>query len=114
ELQPEHFKVFVEEFRKHFNEQFAYLRRKWFTDTRTFIRRVEDQLQPLGLENGGDRAAAVREMKPIVERANDDLRQRCADFAGVMQEHSQASYQAALRAAWRAANRKSANSNVKM
>src|SRR4051812_1350012 len=60
ELPPEHFKVFVEEFRKHFNEQFAFLRRRWFADTRKFIREVEDQLKPLGFETGGDRAAAVR------------------------------------------------------
>ena len=115
ELAPEHFKVFVAEFRARFNEQFAFLRRRWFADVLKYIRQVEvEQLKPLGLETGGDRAAAVREMKPIVERANEELRQRCDAFSAVVQELSQATYQAALRAAWRAAKRRSANSAVKV
>jgi hypothetical protein len=115
ELPPEQFKLFAEEFRKHFNEQFAFLRRRWFADIRKFVRQIEtQQLKPLGVETNGDRAAAVREMRPIVEQANADLRQRCTEFAGVVQQHGQSSYQAALRAAWRAAKRRSATSNVKV
>jgi hypothetical protein len=114
EMPPEHFKVFASEYGRQFNAQFAFLRRTWFADMRKLVRQTEVLLKPLGFQAGGDVPAATREMRPIVERANDDLRHRCATYADALQEHGQACYQAALRAAWRTAKRRSGRSTVKV
>jgi hypothetical protein len=113
DLPPEHFAVFAAEFAERFNGEFAFLRRKWFADMRQVVRQTEAQLSPLGKQSS-DLAAAVRAMGPMVDRANDDLRQRCAGYAVALQAHGQACYQAALRVAWRAAKRRSGQSSVKV
>lgn len=114
ELPPEHFKVFATEYARQFNEHFAFLRRTWFADIRKVVRQTEAQLKPLGFQHDGDVPAATREMRPIVERTNEDLRRRCAAYTVALQQHGQACYQSALRAAWRAAKRGSAHSAVKV
>jgi hypothetical protein len=114
DMPPDQFKVFAAEYGKQFNERFAFLRRTWFADIRKVVRQTEAELKPLGLEAAGDVAVAVKEMHPIVERANDDLRRRCAAYAAALQQHGQACYQAALRASWRAVKRRSARSTVRV
>jgi hypothetical protein len=113
EMSPEHFAVFATEFAERFNDQFAFLRRKWFSDIRKVVRQTEAQLSALGKQSS-DVASAVRGMRPTVDRANDDLRQRCTTYADALQAHGQTCYQAALRAAWRAAKRRSAKSTVRV
>lgn len=113
ELSDAHFSVFATEFAKQFNPQFAYLRRTWFANLRAVVREVETRLGPIGKYSDGV-AEAVREMHPLVDQANVDLRRRCASYSDALEQLAQTCYQDALRAAWRAAKRQSASSKVKV
>lgn len=100
----EQFAAFVAEFRRRFNEPFAVARRMWFADIRKVVRLAESEVRLAG-KLADDTPGAVREMHPIVERANEELRAKCASCAEALQQLGDVAYRAALQTSYRAVQR---------
>ena len=103
----------VAEFRTRFNEPFAVARRTWFADIRKVVRLAESEVRLVG-KLADDTPGAIREMHPIVERANEELRAKCAACAEALQQLGEGAYRAALQTSYRAVKREPVTSRVKV
>jgi hypothetical protein len=107
------FAAFAAEFRNQFNEPFAVARRMWFADIRKVVRLAEGEVRTAG-QYADDTASAVRDMHPIVDRANEELRAKCAAYADALRQLSDTAYRAALQKSYRAVKRQPVPSKVRV